>query len=110
MASTRLEFKQNSVHEPPDGAKCDARGEMKDVADNATKNSLLEALYFNRHQVIDVILNDHPGLANFEYENIPGFEGTPLQITCSMYHKIMDYKDIGMFVFVFFYTFYNNCI
>ena len=99
MASSHPELKHDSAQVSTNGAKHYTNGGIEDVANDTAKKALLEALYFTRHQVVDEILRKHPGLSNFEYENILGFEGTPLQITCRMYHTSLDQKGIGMIFF-----------
>ena len=97
MASSHLELKQDSVfnsnneetHDVKDAEEVGSQNAAEDVA----KEALLKALFSTNHQVIDVILQNHPGLVNFEYMCEGRYPGTPLQITCSTYHNYVSYDD-----------------
>ena len=104
MASSHLEPKQDSVLESSNVAPDDVEDVADEIAEDipedldedVAKNALLGAVFFKNHREIEAILQKHPGLANFEYDEDSGFYGTPLHIACSMYHKNLDDKDIGI--------------
>ena len=100
MASSHLELKQDSVYNSNNLETHDIKDEEDDsekTTVDVAKDALLEALFSKNHQVIDSILQNHPGLVNLDMcQGI--FAGTPLQITCSMYHDYQDGENTGIYL------------
>ena len=76
--------------------RTDAKVEKMDDTENAAKAALYEALVSANKPAIETILQEHPGLVNFEYKKDGIGLGTPLQIICSKYYPDYGDKDTGM--------------
>ena len=94
MASQQVEVKDSVQVDPNDSAEdsasMDANDDAKDDAKNDAKvdpnenakDTLLEALLLKNCRKVEAILQKHPELVNFDYQDEEKDYGTPLIITC----------------------------
>ena len=94
MATSRPGMEDGSTYESTGHTKVD----VQDDAEDAAKDALFNALVSLNQTEVEAILNKYPEFINYEYENRINYNGTPLQITCSLYLAGLAIDATGMII------------
>ena len=94
MATSRSGMEDGSSYESNGHTKVDEQ----DDAELGAKDALCNALVSLNQTEVEAVLQKYPEFINYEYENTREYNGTPLQITCSLYLAGLAVDAKGMII------------